>query len=168
MPTKPETRAVLSALPKICGLGELLIATPETGQIIAHVGSSVCVAAWDPLSKTGAMLHSVLPSSELNAFRASSYPAVFADTGLATLWQALEDLGLDTQLLRFHVAGGAAKTIDGDPFRIGARNLEAVDAFFNEKCLRPDQTHCQGHVSRKVSLNLQTGGLSVQRESGPH
>ena len=148
----PGTKAVLSALPKICGLGELLLAPPETGSIIAHVGASVCVAGWDPRSRTGAMLHCVLPSSDLNSFRASSYPAVFADTGLAALWQALQGLRLEPGALQFHVAGGAPETV------------EAVLAFFKEKGLRPDQSHCQGQASRKVSLNLQTGGLSVQRE----
>ena len=71
------------------GIGEFAVsANPDEVLTTIALGSCVAVCLFDPVAKVGGMLHFLLPDSKLNADRARTQPAAFADTGIAMLFHA--------------------------------------------------------------------------------
>jgi len=131
------------------------------------LGSCIGVAALDPHSGIGGMVHVMLP--ELFPGRTEEKPGKFADTGVPALISALEALGADKRHIVVAIAGGAQvfKFGSGSPSRldIGARNQAAVEAQLQKHGLRCLAKDVGGNIGRTMTLFSDTGEVKVRTVS---
>lgn len=126
------------------------------------LGSCVAVVAYDPLVKAGGVLHAMLPESSLAIQKAAAQPAMFVDTGLATLLRALDGLKAQRNRLRIFLAGGASVLGGADAFKIGERNIRATQARLAALGLRVSRAAVGGNINRTVHLNIGTGAITLK------
>lgn len=132
------------------------------------LGSCVAVCLFDPVAGVGGMLHFLLPDSKLNAERARTQPAAFADTGIATLFHAAYALGAQKKRCRVRLVGGAEIAAGGgagdDMFQVGRRNVLAARAMLWRNGTLIDRELVGGTFARTISMALADGRVSVRSE----
>jgi chemotaxis protein CheD len=131
------------------------------------LGSCIGMAALDPRSGVGGMVHVMLP--ELFSGKTDEKPGKFADTGVPALIASLEALGADRRHIVVAIAGGAQvfKFGSGAPSRldIGARNRDAVEAQIKKLGLRCIAKDVGGNIGRTMTLYSDTGEVKVRTVS---
>ena len=55
---------------------------------------------------------------------------------------------------------------DCDPFKIGERNIQALETWFRNNGLRPSIHDVGGTHNRTISIEVKTGGVSMKMPSG--
>ena len=106
----------------VVGVGDMAVSNNAQMVLSTYaLGSCVGVIAYDPTIKVGGLLHLLLPDSSISPQKAALQPAMFADTGLPLLFNALFGLKAHPSRLRLFVCGGASVLSGQDPFRIGDR-----------------------------------------------
>ena len=101
----------------VVGIGDMGIATGPEGVIVTHaLGSCVAVCIYDPLSRTGGLLHFLLPESRINPSRAHGQPCAFADTGIPMFFQAAFGRGLVKRSCQVKLVGGAGPDEVAPPY----------------------------------------------------
>lgn len=126
------------------------------------LGSCVAVVAYDPYAKAGGLLHLMLPDSTISPAKASSQPAMFADTGLPLLFRSLAGLRVDFSRVRVFLAGGANVLCDADTFRIGERNIRASKDYLDHNNILIRHSSLGGSINRTVHLNIGTGDITLK------
>jgi len=126
--------------------------------IVTHaLGSCIGIAAFDPATNVGGMLHFMLPDSTVNPSRADGNPYMFADTGIPLFLKELYSKGASKQRLIVKVAGGAQFVDHKDFFAIGKRNYTAMRKIFWKEGILCKGEHVGGTISRTLYLDLTTG-----------
>lgn len=150
----------------VVGISDCAVSSDVNASLITYaLGSCVAVSAYDPLTKTGGLLHIILPESQLNPEKAAQNPWMFADTGVPTLFSRLAAAGADRRRLVVRLAGGAQVMDREGVFNIGKRNHMAVKKMLWKAGVLIAGEAIGGEVSRTVRLDLGTGGFFV-REGG--
>ena len=151
----------------VVGVSDLKVSADAGATLATYaLGSCVGVAAYDPQSRVGGLLHFMLPDSGLNPERARVRPATFCDTGLQLLLQELQALGAHPRRLRLHLAGAARVLAGGDLYDVGRRNLLAARRLSWPRCLLVPDEDAGGELSRTLKLNLVDGQVSVRDPYG--
>lgn len=155
--------AALFAQRVVVGVGDLGVSNNPAITLSTYaLGSCVAVVAYDPLLKLGGLLHLMLPDSTISPDKAIAQPAMFADTGLPSLFRSLIGLKADPGRLRLLLAGGASVLGGNDAFKIGERNIRATQDYLARKGFSVRHTLVGGTVNRTVHLNLSDGGVTVK------
>src|SRR6185436_10149203 len=110
----------------------------------------------------GGLLHLMLPDSSLSPTKAGQQPAMFADTGIPTLFRAAYQMNAQKHRVVICLAGGAQIMDQGGVFNIGKRNHEAVVKLFNQHGLAVHSMEIGGLVSRTISLSVRTGEVRLK------
>lgn len=140
-------------------------ADPEASLITYALGSCIAVAVYDPARKAGALLHIILPESQLNPEKARQNPWMFADTGIPKLFERFASMGGDRRRAIVRLAGGSQVMDQNGVFNIGKRNHLAVKKMLWQVGVLIQAEAVGGEVSRTVRLELDRGGFYV-REGG--
>lgn len=151
----------------IIGVGDMAVS--NNAQVILStyaLGSCIGVAAYDPVSRVGGILHLMLPDAGLSPERAAKQPAMFANTGLPLLLRALAGLKAGRHRVRFLVAGGAGMLAGPDPFRIGERNTAATLEILRNTGLSVTHKQVGGSINRTVHLDLGSGSVELRTPLG--
>jgi chemotaxis protein CheD len=149
--------------PIVAGIAECRASNDTSCSLVTYsLGSCVAVAAYDPVSRAGAMLHCLLPESRLDPERARRNPATFVDTGIRLLLERLSETGADRKRLRIRLAGGAQMIETTDMLNIGRRNLLAARKALWQLGLLVEMEAVGGAVSRDLGLDLATGEFWVR------
>ena len=162
MPGSP-TIASLFAQRVVIGVGD--VGASNSGSVTLStyaLGSCVAVVAYDALVHAGAILHLMLPESSIAPEKGVAQPAMFADTGFPVLLQKLAGLRADSRRLKFFLAGGACVLQGNDPFKIGARNIEAVKQQVIQRGLNVVAAGLGGVVNRTVHLDISSGQVTLR------
>ncbi len=130
------------------------------------LGSCVAVAAYDPVSKAGGLLHLMLPDSTISPDKAITQPAMFADTGLPLLFRSLTGIKAERARLRLFVAGGASVLCDSGVFKIGERNVKVTLGWLQQNGFNIRASAVGGTINRTVHLELNTGGIELKTPAG--
>lgn len=130
------------------------------------LGSCVAVVAYDPGSKASGILHLMLPESSISPGKATTQPAMFADTGLPMLFKALEGMKANRASLRLFVAGGASVLCDSGVFKIGERNVKATLGWLSAHGYNIRASAVGGVINRTVHLEIGTGNIEMKTPSG--
>jgi chemotaxis protein CheD len=163
----PLPIAPLFAQRVVIGVGEMAASNnPHVTLSTYALGSCVGVVAYDFVGRVGAILHLMLPDSAISPAKATTQPAMFADTGFPLLMRELNSLRADPRQLRLLLAGGAAVLQGNDPFKIGARNIEAVRQRVQQLGLAVIAADLGGVVNRTVHLEIATGQVTLKRPTG--
>ncbi|EIQ00379.1 chemotaxis protein [Opitutaceae bacterium TAV1] len=162
----PGSPAPVSLFPQrvIIGVGELAVSNnPGVTLSTYALGSCVAVVAFDPAARGGGILHIMLPESSLAPDKAAQQPAMFADSGIPALFNALAGIRTERRRLRLFVAGGASVSGGPDVFRIGERNTVAVLRMLAVYGCPIVGNDSGGVVNRTLHLDLATGRLTLRR-----
>jgi chemotaxis protein CheD len=160
----PLPIASLFAQRVVIGVGEMAASNnPHVTLSTYALGSCVGVVAYDTIAHAGAILHLMLPDSAISPAKAATQPAMFADTGFSLLMRELNSLRADPRRLRLLLAGGATVLQGNDPFKIGARNIEAVKQQVQQLGLFVIAADLGGVVNRTVHLEVGTGQVTMKR-----
>jgi chemotaxis protein CheD len=149
---------------RIVGIGELAVSDGADEIIVTHaLGSCVAVCIFDPVARVAAMLHFMLPESQINVDRARQQPAAFADTGIPLLFQTAYRYGLEKRRAIVKLVGGAELTplVDSSAFRTGQRNALAAKQVLWRNGVLVNAEDTGGNTARTVHLAVQDGRVRV-------
>jgi chemotaxis protein CheD len=146
----------------VVGLGELKVSKDRTSALAClGLGSCVCVACYDPVSKVGGMAHVVLPDS---GGRASSPDPKYADMAIPMLLEEMRECGALKIRTVIKLAGGAElSTAPGldNAFKIGEKNQEAVKVALSKEGVKVKSEELGGNKGRTVRMYVDTGRVVV-------
>ncbi len=151
----------------IVGISDIKISNASDDVIITYaLGSCIGISVYDPVAKVGGLLHYMLPESTLDEKKAKDNPAMFADTGIPTLFKACYRLGAEKKRMIVKAAGGASILDDTNFFRIGQKNIMAMRKIFwkNNVMLASEDTGA--NHNRTVRLEMATGKTFVRSSGG--
>ena len=151
----------------IVGISEIMISNASDDVIITYaLGSCIGISVYDPVAKVGGLLHYMLPDSTLDEKKAKDNPAMFADTGIPTIFKACYRLGAEKKRMIVKAAGGASILDDTNFFRIGQKNIMAMRKIFwkNNVMLASEDTGA--NHNRTVRLEMATGKTFVRSSGG--
>lgn len=140
---------------------------PVAVLVILSLGAGVGVAVYDPASKTGALLHALLPDSTRHSGANEFRPALYVDTGLEHLFRAMDASGAVRDQLRIIVAGGSEFLEAGPSGHLGRENVQAVLAWLGKEGLTARGLETGGSTSRRMQLDLATGKVTLQSPGDP-
>lgn len=147
----------------VVGIADLAVSNhPNTVLTTYSLGACLGVAIYDPVVKVGGLLHSMLPDSTIDPTKAAATPALFVDTGMPAMFQAATKLNADKRRLLIYVAGGAQVLDDIGFYNLGQRNYGALVRWLLKEDLRIQAERVGGMINRTLSLNLQTGELTLK------
>ncbi len=147
----------------VIGVGDMAVSNNESVTLSTYaLGSCVGVVAYDPIAKSGGILHLMLPDSTISQDKAQKQPAMFADTGMPLLFRALAGVKADRSRLRIFLAGGASVLNGADPFKIGERNNTTVQRFLKANGFSIVGQDTGGSVNRTVHLEIASGQVTLK------
>jgi len=158
-----STIASLFAQRVVIGVGDVAASNSTSVTLSTYaLGSCVAVVAYDAAAHAGAILHLMLPESSIAPEKAANQPAMFADTGFPALLGKLTGLRADPRRLKLFLAGGASVLQGNDPFKIGARNIDAVKQHVLRWNLCVIAAGLGGVVNRTVHLDIASGNVTLK------
>jgi chemotaxis protein CheD len=151
----------------IVGIGELSVSRNPAETLSTYgLGSCVGIAAYDPIARAGGLIHIMLPRSAIDPRKAAVQPAMFADTGMPLLVQALLNLPADPNRLRFLIAGGAAMLRAPEDFNLGNSNVGVTLEFLTQHNLLVCHREIGGTDNRTLHFDVGTGILTLKTGTG--
>jgi chemotaxis protein CheD len=126
------------------------------------LGSCVGVVMWDRITKTGGMVHIVLPDSrgEPGLSRAK-----FADTAIEGLLLEMLEAGAVKNAIVAKLAGGArmfGSFAGSDILNVGERNAAGCRAFLKKLCVPVAAEDLGGTNGRTIELDTLDGSLEIK------
>lgn len=163
MQSVPITASPLSVMTAV-NFSESKISTNPSETLVAFsIGSGIGVSMYDAVTGVGAVLNFVLPdSATILAEKAAHLPCMFADTGMQTLLDALNDIGVKTETMKLVIAGGAHILDQPAEFNIGLKNHQAITSFISRQNLVLHHEDIGGSSRRTLSLDIRTGCSTIQ------
>ncbi len=151
----------------IVGISDIKISNNPNETIVTYaLGSCIGIVVYDPVAKVGGMLHYMLPDSTLDAKKARDNPAMFADTGIPSLFKACYSLGAEKKRMIVKVAGGASILDDTNFFRIGQKNIMAMRKIFWKNNVMINAEDTGANHNRTVRLEMTSGKTYVKTSGG--
>ncbi|MDO9694987.1 MAG: chemotaxis protein CheD [Candidatus Latescibacteria bacterium] len=146
-------------------ISEMVVANDPAQILVTYsLGSCVGVTVFDLEARVGGLIHCMLPLSRIDPRRATARPAMFVDTGLPTLLQAVYDLGAARHRLLVKAAGGGSPLGPDEIFKIGQRNLEVLGKVLWKNGLDLRAQSVGGAHARTLALDLQSGRTIVRTD----
>lgn len=150
---------------KVVGVSDLQVSEAHHEVLITHaLGSCLGITAYDPVIKAGAMVHVMLPLSKKDPEKARIKPAMYVDTGLGLLLNAVYDMGAKKENLEISVAGGASMKKEGDDyFKIGKRNFTILRKMLWKNGFMIANQAIGGSSYRTMTLSIDTGLVTINK-----
>lgn len=150
-------------LSNFVGIGQMKLSNDQNVILTAaNLGSCLGIAVYDPVRKTGALIHCLLPLSKSNPTKAETEPYHFVDTGLVAMLQQFLRDGSDKKNLKIVVAGGSNINDENKVFEIGAKNYTILKKVLWKNNLLLNAEDCGDSISRTVTLHIKTGEVFVK------
>lgn len=157
MPERPALR------PIVVGVGDLKATNDAESYLTTYaLGTSIAVGFYDPGARVAALLHFMLPDSSAHGERAAQCPALFADTGLPALLEAVRAAGAEKSRLKVRLVGGAQVLAGTGASNIGKRNYMAARKALWKLGLMVDGESVGGVSPRSLALPVATGEFWVR------
>lgn len=142
------------------GIAEYDISTDGAELTTSGLGSCIGVALYDETAGISGLVHVMLPSSDEVK---GGNPAKFADSGVKTLVETLEEKGADRSDLVAKIAGGSdmldfSKNGSG----IGTRNAAVVEETLSDLDIPVVGKDIGGDHGRSIRLKGDTGDLVIK------
>lgn len=149
----------------VVDIADLQVSNDPRAQLVTYsLGSCIGVTVWDPEAQVGGMIHYTLPDSSIAPEKAKARPAMFANTGVPTLFRLAYELGASKKRMIVKVAGGASLLDDNGTFNIGKRNYLTLRKIFWKNGVLIDAEHVGGALSRTVRLRVDTGRVTLKTQ----
>ncbi|MBI1320826.1 MAG: chemotaxis protein CheD [Candidatus Hydrogenedens sp.] len=138
----------------------------ERGTRLATVGLGSCIAVclFDGERRVAGMLHAMLPLSQADPAAAKEQPAMYADTGIIQLRQAMLEAGARGDALEAWLVGGAQvlAASEAGPFRVGQRNAAVARVMCAEMGITLAGEATGGRFARSVEFDPATKVLVIR------
>lgn len=143
-------------------------ADPGERLITYSLGSCVGVTVFDPEAGVGGMIHCMLPLSTQShdPSKAAQTPAMFVDTGVLLLLNAVYARGAVRERLRIKVAGAANPMDTNGRFRIGERNHAVLRKILWKNDLMIHGESVGGTIPRTLILDVASGRTILRTTEG--
>ena len=126
--------------------------------IVTHaLGSCLGLVVYDPVAKAGGLLHAMLPLSNINPEKARANPAMFVDTGVPLLFNALYEKGALKSRLVVKAAGCGNPMGKNEVFKIGERNYTVLKKLLWKNNILLEAEDVGGSISRTLHFDVSTG-----------
>jgi chemotaxis protein CheD len=145
------------------GISDMQVSDRSTDVLVTHsLGSCVGLTLYDPVAGVGGMIHCMLPLSKIDPAKAQANPAMFTDTGVVALLEAVYRLGAERRNLLAKVAGASSLLDEKGLFKIGERNYTVLRKILwkNEILIRAEDVG--GQKARTLTLYMDTGRTVVK------
>jgi len=151
----------------VIGISDLHYTKDPSAILVTYsLGSCIGLTLYDAHAGVGGMLHAMMPLSTADPVKAASKPAMYTDTGVTYLLQAMFDRGATRRNLVAKVAG-AASSLDGTGlFRIGERNFMVVRKILWKNDILIAGEDVGGNTARTLVLEMATGRTLVKSNGG--
>ena len=147
------------------GIADMKFAQNSGTLITYALGSCIGICLYDPVIKLGGLLHIMLP---LNMETGRKNPLKYADTGMAEMIRQMEAKGANRARIVAKIAGGAKMfEVTGALGNIGQRNIDSVRIQMKKLGLRIANEDVGGTVARTMSMDVETGTISVRSYGRP-
>jgi chemotaxis protein CheD len=141
----------------VVAVGDMKIGQ-EVDTIVTHaIGSCLGLMVYDPIAKVGGLLHAMLPLSKINPDKAKTNPYMFVDTGVPTLFKALNEIGGQKSRMVIKAAGCGNPLGKNEMFKIGEHNYTILKKLLWKNNILLEAEDVGGTISRTVYLDLATG-----------
>lgn len=158
-----RTAVPMDAKRTVVGISQMQVSDDIEDTLITYsLGSCIGVSIYDPERHIGGMIHCMLPLSKIDPEKAELHPAMFVDTGLLALLEALLKKGANMNRLIVKLAGAASALAGGDRFRVGERNCTVLRKLLWKNDLLIDAEDIGGTRPRTMTLCLASGKTAVQ------
>ncbi len=148
---------------RIIGVADMAISNSPNEVLITYsLGSCIAVVIYDPMVKVGRLLHYMLPECSIDPEKARRNPAMFADSGISTLFKQSYQFGAKKDSIIVKAAGGAQILDENGVFNIGKRNYVAMRKIFWKNNVMLAAEHVGGSVNRTVRLDMSTGRVFLK------
>jgi len=149
----------------IVNISDARVSNDLNDELVTYsLGSCIGVALYDPVTKTGGMLHYQLPNGQMDSDKARQNPMMFADTGMKFLIDKMTAMGVNRKQLKIKIAGGAQVMNDAKTFQIGKRNYAAIRQILWKNGMFIDAEDIGGHNARNLSLRIADGTVQVKSQ----
>ncbi len=153
-----------NSLDLVVGISELQVSRDPSVVLVTYsLGSCVGLSLHDPIARVGGLLHAMMPVSAADPVKAIERPAMYTDTGVAALLQALFDAGATRSNLVARVAGAASQMEQSSIFRIGERNYMVLRKLLWKNDILIAGEDVGGSASRTMYLEVGTGRTLIRK-----
>nr|QIV52814.1 chemotaxis protein CheD [uncultured bacterium] len=135
---------------------------PQSTLVTYSLGTCIGISVYDPIVKTGGLLHFMLPDSSLDEQKSKLKPFMFADTGIPKLFKTMYQYGAKKSRMKVFVVGGAQQNVEREMFNIGKRNILAVKKIFFKNNVITNYLHVGGTSNRTVRMNIFDGEVWIR------
>lgn len=149
----------------LVGVADMRISSSPEDEIITYaLGSCLGITIYDPVTRIGAMVHVMLPSSSIDPVKAAINPCMFVDTGVKNLFLESYKAGAQRNRLIVVAAGGAcANGLEQDDyFQIGKRNVTVLRSLLWKNGIILKNSDFGGNLARTMSLDIATGKVLIR------
>ena len=144
------------------GIADMKIGKGNDLLVTYALGSCIGLCFYDQRTKTGALLHIMLP---LNMEPGRKNPLKYADTGIRETLRQLETQGASRSRITVKIAGGAKmfETAQGSALgNIGKRNADSVHMILRAEKIPLLAEDLGGTTARTISFDPGTGKVTVR------
>ena len=151
------------------GVADYAVAAGHATLVTSGLGSCVGIALADADAEVAGLAHAMLPSAEARDPDSDDgrQTGKYVDTAVPDLLDEMVDRGADRSRIEARLAGGSAmfdfSSADGG---VGERNVAAAEAALEAVAVPIVATDVGGDHGRSLTLDAQTGALSVRRAHG--
>lgn len=147
----------------VVGISDCKVGTGVDDTVVTYaLGSCVGLALYDSRARVGGLLHIMLPDSQVRYGSSPLNPFMYADTGVQSLLQLLEEQGASRVRLVAKAAGGANMLRHSSLLDIGQRNSETVLAILGRERIPLLGQSLGGTVGRSMQLALSDGSVLIR------
>jgi chemotaxis protein CheD len=125
------------------------------------LGSCVAIMLRDKAGRAAGLAHCMLPLSQIDKGVANIEPCTFADSGIATLRDAVLNAGVAPDALEALVVGGAALLGDADSMNMGKRNVQVAHMLLEQFAVQIVGECTGGQLPRSVWFDPAEGWVDV-------
>lgn len=147
-------------------MGELRMAESPYRLVTRALGSCLGITLYNPLKKTGAMAHPMLP--DIERARTNANPSRYVNYAIKKMVEDLEKGGCARSRLVAKLFGGARMFafISADStLNVGEKNIAMAKEVFNELNIKIAAEEVGGTFGRTIELNLENGLIIVDTAS---
>lgn len=148
------------------GVSDLKVSDNHEDTLITYsLGSCLGLSLYDPVTRVGGLLHTMLPLSKISPEKCEENPFMFTDTGVQAFLQDLFARGARRNNLIAKVAGCAQIQDTKGYFKIGERNYAVLRKILWRNEIMIAAEDVGGSISRTVSLEIATGRTWIRSGS---
>jgi len=151
--------------PRVVGIGELVVCHSPDQLTCLGLGSCVAVILYDATSRTGGMVHVLLPKAPANAVEVQKY----ADSGTKRLIHEMHLNGAPKERLVAKLVGGAQMfaNLNVHLANIGKLNVLEARKVLRENSIRVTAEDTEGDKGRSATLDTSNGRVTVKKTFSP-